>query len=305
MQTISNDTLEVEQRDGYFCSRFHAMASPCELLIETVNAQQARSLGELAQTEALRIEHKFSRYRDDNIIHQINHSNGQKVKVDEETGSLLDYAKFCYEISDGMFDISSGVLGKAWCFDGQTPVPDENIINELLDLVGWQKVEWLHPYIQLLDGMQIDLGGIGKEYATDRVAGMLKQQTDYSVLVNFGGDLVCTRPRSNGEGWQIGVEKPDYEQLHSQPVANKVIEITKGSMATSGDARQHIVKNGKRYGHILNPKTGWPVESAPCSVTVAAATCTEAGILATLAMLQGQDAEAFLEAQDVQRWVLR
>jgi len=305
MVVATEPSLLLERHDGYFCSRFHAMASPCELLIETTDQALAEHLGRLARDEALRIEHKFSRYRDDNIIFQINHSHGQAVAVDEETADLLDYAKFCYELSDGMFDITSGVLGKAWRFDGHTAVPDEVTIEQLLNHVGWQKLNWSRPQLILREGMQIDLGGIGKEYAVDRVAGLVQAQTDCSVLINFGGDLFSTRARQAGKAWQIGIEQPDYDKLHKQAVANKLIEITTGGLATSGDARRHIIKDGKRYGHILNPKTGWPVHGAPCSVTVAAVSCTEAGILATLAMLQGEHAEDFLVTQDVPYWVVR
>jgi len=281
------------------------MASPCELLIETDDKQLAEQLGQLAHDEALRIEHKFSRYRDDNIIYQINHSHGKMVEVDEETADLLDYAGFCYELSEGMFDITSGVLGKAWRFDGHTAVPDAETIHQLLRHVGWEKVNWSRPQLALNDGMQIDLGGIGKEYAVDRVAGLVQQKTNCSVLINFGGDLFSTGARRDGKAWQVGIEQPDYDHVNSQAVANKLIEISAGGLATSGDARRHVIKDGKRYGHILNPKTGWPLSGAPCSITVAAATCTEAGILATLAMLQGAQAETFLDAQEVPYWVVR
>jgi thiamine biosynthesis lipoprotein len=83
------------------------------------------------------------------------------------------------------------------------------------------------------------------------------------------------------------------------------IDLTVGALATSGDSRRFLLKDGKRYGHVLDPRSGWPVVGAPRSVTVAAATCTEAGMLATLALLQGTEAEAFLEAQAVQFWALR
>ncbi len=295
----------LEQCDGYFRCRFQAMASPCELLIATADALLAEHLGRIARDEALRIEHKFSRYRDDNVIYQINHSQGKTIDVDNETADLLDYAGFCFDLSEGLFDITSGVLGKAWRFDGRSAVPDEAIIRQLLSLVGWDKLQWSRPHLSLIDGMQIDLGGIGKEYAVDRVAALVRQQTVCSVLINFGGDLCCNRSRDTGVGWQVGIEQPDYDKLNKQPVANRLIEISVGGLATSGDARRHLVKDGKRYGHILNPKTGWPVEGAPCSVTVAAATCTEAGILATLAMLHGEQAEVFLDAQQVHYWVVR
>lgn len=281
------------------------MASPCELLIETDDNKLAEHIGQLAQSEALRIEHKFSRYRDDNIIYQINHSAGQTIEVDKETAGLLDYAVFCYELSDGMFDITSGVLGQAWHFDGRAAIPDEIEIKHLLTYVGWDKLIWKKPQLTLKQGMQIDLGGIGKEYAVDRVAGLLRQKTDSSILINFGGDLTCTGAKKDGSGWRVGIERPEYNNDQDEQSASKLIEISAGSLATSGDARRHIIKNGRRYGHILNPKTGWPVEGAPCSVTVAAGTCTEAGIMATLAMLHGQDAEKFLSEQEVTHWIQR
>lgn len=305
MGCVTDKDLNLDRHDDYFRSCFSAMASPCELLIETTDQQLAEHLGQLARDEALRIEYKFSRYRDDNIIYQINHSHGKSNKVDDETADLLDYARFCYELSEGMFDISSGVLGMAWRFDGHTAVPDEATIKALLEFVGWDKLNWSRPYLSLADGMQIDLGGIGKEYAVDRVAALVQQHTDCSVLINFGGDLFSTGMRQGGIGWQVGIEQPDYDNTGKQAVANKLCVIIEGGLATSGDARRHVIKDGKRYGHILNPKTGWPVSGAPCSITVAAASCTEAGILATLAMLQGEKAESFLDAQDVHYWSVR
>ena len=102
----------LQKQHDYFTGQFTAMAGPCEVLVDTVNETLAGSLVHIAQKEAQRIEHKFSRYRNDNIIHQINHSLGEPVSVDEETANLLDYAQQCYVISDGLFDITSGVLRK-------------------------------------------------------------------------------------------------------------------------------------------------------------------------------------------------
>ncbi|MDH3990867.1 MAG: FAD:protein FMN transferase, partial [Gammaproteobacteria bacterium] len=91
----------------------------------------------------------------------------------------------------------------------------------------------------------------------------------------------------------------------SQGTAQKLIRLKNGGLATSGDARRFLLKDGIRYGHILDPTTGWPVTDAPRSITIAADTCTQAGMLATLAMLKGKDAESFLEDQDCQSWCLR
>jgi thiamine biosynthesis lipoprotein len=147
--------------------------------------------------------------------------------------------------------------------------------------------------------MEIDLGGVGKEYAVDRVLALLQAQAAVPMLVNFGGDLAVSGPRASGAPWQVGVERPGGGQ------AALLLELSAGALATSGDARRFLLKDGVRHGHILDPRNGWPVRGSPRSVTVAAGSCTEAGSLATLAMLKGAGAEAWLAAQGVPHWILR
>lgn len=277
------------------------MASPCEILIDTRDKSLAKKLVRIAEVETSRIEQKFSRYKNNNIIFDINNSHGQAVEVDDETADLLDYANTCYELSDGLFDITSGVLGKIWHFDGSDQLPEGNKISALLEYVGWDKVGWQRPKITLPENMAIDFGGIGKEYAVDRVYQLIKQQSDVSVLINFGGDLYVSGPRSDGRHWSIGIDDPKAKEIKG--IAE--IELARGGVATSGDAKRFLLKNGVRYSHILNPHTGWPVADAPRSVTVISSTATEAGIISTLAMLHGADAEDFLASQDVKYWINR
>ena len=296
----------LEYKHDHWLGRFMAMASPCEILIDSDDEQLAAQLLQASQDEALRIEHKFSRYRTDNITYQINQSQGQPVEVDEETASLLDYAQQCYEISDGMFDVTSGVLRQAWKFDGSDRIPTQQQIDALLENIGWPKVSWQRPVIRVPSGMEIDLGGIGKEYAVDRTALLLAQMAPISVLVNYGGDLMTTRARRTGQGWVVGIEDPAmFKKKKPKKQTASEFELLQGGIATSGDTRRYLLKNGVRYSHILDPRTGWPVKNAPHSVTVAASTCTEAGILATLAMLHGKQAESFLKAQEVRFWCQR
>ena len=119
--------------------------------------------------------------------------------------------------------------------------------------------------------------------------------------MNFGGDIfACSKP-SRSNGWQVGIQAYDADDGQ----ARQVLHLKYGALATSGDARRFVLNEGIRYGHILDPTTGWPVEDAPRSVTVAADTCTEAGMMATLAMLKGAGAEAFLEQQGLQHWCYR
>ena len=278
---------------------FHAMATPCELRIETDNAELAERVGGAAERETRRIEWKFSRYRADSVVGKINFGAHQGLVVDAETASLLDYAGQCYELSGGLFDITSGVLRRVWRFDGSDKIPNPERVRELLPLIGWSKVSWRPPELTLPPGMEIDLGGIAKEYAVDRV---LEEAAlaGLPVLVNFGGDLRVNGPRAGGGAWNVAIES-----VATSGAMAAMLELSQGALATSGDARRFLLRDGIRYGHILNPQTGWPVKDAPRSVTVAAGTCVEAGLTATLAMLQGEDAEVFLKEEGFRAWCIR
>jgi thiamine biosynthesis lipoprotein len=148
--------------------------------------------------------------------------------------------------------------------------------------------------------MEIDFGGIGKEYAVDRVAEWIAVRSDIPVLVNFGGDLRCSGRPPRAGAWKVGIES-----IERAGAAVRRIELASGALATSGDAKRHIEIDGVRYGHIFDARTGWPARGAPRSITVAAETCSQAGSYSTLAMLQGKDAEAFLDAERVRYWCLR
>jgi FAD:protein FMN transferase len=283
---------------------FRAMASPCEVLVEGADEATARRLVAVARDEALRIEHKFSRYRDDSVVATLHAAGGAPVEVDDETALLLDFAAQCHQLSDGLFDITSGVLRAAWRFDGSDRLPDPALVRALRERVGWPRVTWQRPWLTLPAGMEIDFGGIGKEYAVDRVLALLCAQTQCPLLVNFGGDLAVNGPRSDGRPWQVGIERPEHDGSAAGAAA-ATLELSAGALATSGDARRFLLKDGVRYGHILDPRSGWPVRDAPRSVTVAAPTCSEAGVLATLAMLQGAAADTWLAAQQMPHWLLR
>jgi thiamine biosynthesis lipoprotein len=275
------------------------MASPCEVHVGSDDFALAERIVAVAAAEARRIESKFSRYRRGNVIDAINSAEGRPVVVDAETARLLDYAAQLHELSDGKFDVTSGVLRRAWRFDGSDRIPSRAAVEALLPIVGWHKVRWRSPELTLERGMEIDLGGIGKEYAVDR-AGTAVRALFPRCLLNFGGDLLALGPQAEELPWRVGIEAVD-----AAAVAARHIELTSGALATSGDAHRFLLKDGKRYGHILDPTSGWPVDGAPRSVTVAAPTCTEAGMLATLALLHGVGAENFLVAQGAQFWALR
>lgn len=282
--------------------RFEAMASDCEILIENTSKQKAQELLAQIVRETWRIEHKFSRYRDDNIMHRINVSHGEVLAVDQETAALLNFAEQCHQLSGGLFDITSGAYRRIWRFDGGDIVPTAAEIAEILAVVGWEKVTWDAPNLMLAKSMELDLGGLGKEYAVDRALLIAQHFRRFesvgSCLINFGGDLACTGPRSEGDTWKIGVESARYDASAVAKVA-----LAGGAVATSGDARRYVMHLGKKLPHIINPSTGWPVAGGPSAVSVAADSCMQAGMLSTLAMLHGNQAGDFLEAQGVQYWL--
>jgi thiamine biosynthesis lipoprotein len=289
--------FQLRKEQDIWRGSFTAMASPCEVLMDVDDHSVAGNIMHTVSNEALRIEHKFSRYQNDNIIFEINNSAGQNVVVDDETARLIDFADELYQLSDGLFDITSGVLRKVWRFDGSDHVPDKNAVSGLLARVGWQKAKWKANELRLKPGMEIDLGGIGKEYAVDRCVQLVRDQTDASVLVNFGGDLATTCERRNQSFWSVGRLITGKEQSVA------LFKLYRGAIATSGDANRYLLKNGIRYSHVLNPKNGWPVPDAPHTVSVASPTCTEAGMMSTLAMLQGSQAEDFLKLQAIDYWL--
>ena len=292
--------LNIEPRaGGLIAATFAAMASPCEVLFEANDAALARRLGELAAGEAWRIERKFSRYRADSVVARIHASGGAPVNVDAETAALLDYAQHCHVLSAGRFDITSGVLRRLWKFDGQERLPAAAAVAAVLPYVGFARLTWRRPQLTLPAGMEIDFGGLGKEYAVDRAFALLRAEFDGALLVNFGGDLRASAAPASGP-WRVGVERPGAAR---EP--RLLLELAQGALATSGTTHRYCIVDGVRYGHILDPRTGHPVEQAPLSVTVAAATCSEAGTFSTFAMLQGAGAERFLEAEGLKYWCLR
>ena len=284
--------------------RFTAMGSPCEVRVETLDLAIAVGLGTAAGAEVERIEAKYSRYRPDTILSRINRSAGEDIEVDQETAALIAYADSCFTLSGGRFDITSGVLRRVWRFDGVSGLPDRAAVKALLPLIGWRKVRWIVSpgggAIALPPGMEIDFGGIAKEYAADRVAAVLAALDAPPFLVNLGGDLRVSGMRHGAVPWRVALESID-----EIGTAAGFMEISGGGITTSGDARRSIVANGKRYSHILDPRTGWPVLDPPRSVTVAAPTCLEAGILSTLSMLHGRGAETFLKREKIQGWWIR
>ncbi|WP_444997669.1 FAD:protein FMN transferase [Aliikangiella sp. IMCC44359] len=289
--------FEVHSYKNFFKVSFFAMASPCEILIYSNDLNLVNEVAKLAVDETHRIEYKFSRYVENNLCWQLNHSKGKEVTIDAETFALLEYARQLYELSDGLFDITSGVLRKIWSFKTEAKPPTEEQVKTILPQVGFKRIIYDEKKFILPEKMEIDFGGLGKEYCVDEVTKLLTpicQKNKASFLVNLGGDLSALSFNSLHPPWQVGVES-----VVSKQSVKTVISVTQGAVATSGSTKRVFTYKGKSYAHILNPKTGYPIEGAPRSVTVFASTCSLAGGMSTLAQLQGVNAEKFLKQSHV------
>ncbi len=271
------------------------MASHCEVRVYAPDEAIARGWSDAAIGEVRRIEAKYSRFRDDSVTTVINRAaGGAAISVDAETAGLLDFAAELHAQSDGAFDLTSGVLRRAWDFKTGR-VPSQIALDQLLPKVGWSKVEWQSPMLRLRVDMEIDFGGIGKEYAADRAAAIVVDLGGQHGLVNLGGDVRVIGPHADGSAWRIAVQDPRGEP--GTTIAH--LNVPHGAMATSGDYERFFTHEGRRYSHLLNPQTGWPTEHWR-SVSVVAPVAIAAGACATVAMLKpADDALKFLDAQDV------
>lgn len=282
---------------------FAAMACTCEVVLEAPTLADAQRLAQPGIDEVLRVEHTFSRYRADSIVSRINAAaGGDWVDCDAETLSLLDFANHMHQQSGGVFDITSGVLRQAWNFgqtktqgevQGEGPaavqLPSPEQLQALLPLVGWAQVQREGTRIRLpRAGMALDFGGFGKEYAADRAAALLQQTGVQHGYVNLGGDMRLMGPKPDGTPWVMGIQHP---RERGQLLATQ--QLTTGGLATSGDYERYIEVGGQRYCHVLNPRTGWPVNHWR-TVSVTAPLAVLAGCVATIAMLLEAEGLAFL-----------
>ena len=267
------------------------MACACEIVLDCEDGQWAQTQAQRAMQEVRRIEHKYSRYRADSVVSRINAQAGEApLACDAETLSLLDFADQMHAQSDGLFDITSGVLRHAWRFE-RAQLPEPAQLKRLLALVGWRQVEREGHCVRLPQaGMEIDFGGFGKEYAADRAAALLRQAGALHGYVNLGGDLSLMGPRADGSAWIMGILHP---RQTDRVLATQA--MTHGALATSGDYERFMQVRGQRYCHILHPQSGWPVTHWQ-SVSVLAPLAVMAGSVSTVAMLKQDQALAYLQA---------
>lgn len=295
--------MRLEAGASGWVARFPCFAGPGEIHLRSCPRRAALELARLGAAEAWRIQDRYSRYREDSWTSFLRTTAGDWVETDEEIERLLDFAETGHQLSGGRFDLTSGVLRRVWAFRPGARPPSRAAVRKLLARVGWERLERDRAghRLRLPAGMELDFGGIGKEYAVDRSAALLDRAAPGPWLVNFGGDLRAGGADDQSTPWSVGLDDP----AETGRAAAGAFDLRQGALATSGDARRFLMHLGRRYGHILDARTGWPPEDAPRSVTVHAPACSQAGLLATVGLLMGGGCEGWLRSLGASHHVLR
>jgi thiamine biosynthesis lipoprotein len=279
-----------------YTKQFRVMGGGAELrFVDDRGVEAAEATARRAMNEAERIEMKFSRFLPGSLLSRINRNAGRTpVAVDAETVELVEAALRLGEATHGAFAPTVGVLRRVWNFrEEKVPSPEE--VEALLPLVDRREVSVRNGTIFLRkEGMELDLGGVGKEYAVDRVAAVLREEGVESAVVNLAGDLATLGTRGDGRPWKVAVQDP----RERGKVRFAVRLVGAAGVASSGDYERFFMKDGVRYHHLLDARTGFPARGV-ASTTVVAPTAFEAGLAATASFLLGPEAGLdYLERAD-------
>jgi FAD:protein FMN transferase len=285
----------IREEGGLSILRFHAMGTVCRVSLAEPSRSAANAYLDQLLNWVADFEAKYSRFLDDSIISRINAAAGKEwVEVDAETDQLLSLCGEMSFFTRGAFDPTALPLIRLWNWKANPPiVPDDKTIQKAKELVSWGNVQRRKGAVFLSrPGMCLDFGGIGKEYAADRAAETLWLAGVTHGFVDLGGDIRAIGPRPDGTPWRIGIQHP---RVRGAMLGS--IELTDAGIATSGDYERYFERDGRRFSHLLDPRTGWPAQYWQC-VSASGPVCVAAGACATVAMLMPPaEARAFLERQ--------
>jgi FAD:protein FMN transferase len=265
---------------------FPALGTQCEVQYAAPGGDiQAAAFEHAATNWVNAFEAKYSRFRPGSLLSRINDAAGRDwVAVDAEMEALLKLCDTLFFMTQGILDPTSLPLIRLWNYKTDTPrIPESTEIQRALKLVGWRKVQRAPGKVFLPEvGMALDFGGFGKEYAVDMTAQIAVEHGILNALVDFGHDLRAMGAPPGRPAWHIGLEDPKKpgESCGSMAIVGK-------GVASSGDYIRGFVVEGKRYGHIIDPRNGRPVANGCVQSTVVASNCLQAGVLSTTAFVLG------------------
>jgi thiamine biosynthesis lipoprotein len=279
------DTMRTQSQGDYHILTFRAMSTPVRICFCQEKLPLAADFQRAVVQWVSCFEARYSRFIPESIVGQINAgAGGDWMEVDHETDQLLGLCDEMYRLTGGVFDAASLPLLRLWDWKAMPPrIPGPEATAAARRLSGWDKIHRRPRAIRLgSPGMGIDLGGIGKEYAVDRIMDMAQERGMSNVLVDIGQDLRVSGHGPEKDAWYIGLEEPDHPGQ-----CWTCLRLTGHAVATSGDYFRSFTRDGRRYGHILDMRSGEPVSNGCQAVTVIAPTCAMAGILSTAAFILG------------------
>lgn len=276
-----------DSKRGLYDLRFRALGTNCRIQYTATSNDHAASFAKEAVQWVAAFETKYSRFREDSLISEINRNAGVRwTEIDAEVESLFAICDDLNFMTHGVLDPTMLPLIKLWDYrERHTSIPSDDAVASVNALVGWGKVQRRPRGVYLPEaGMSLDLGGFGKEYAVDKVAAIAVGQRIPACLVDFGRDIHAVGAPPNAPAWHIGLEDPERPGSSWGSLA-----ATDTGIATSGDYRRFFEHSGQRFGHILDPRTGKPVFNGILSVTITANSCLEAGVLSTAVFVLGEE----------------
>ena len=262
--------------------------------VYNVTYQSDKDLNQEILTALKQVDASLSMFNDQSTISKINRN--EPVKPDKMFIEVFELAKKVSAETGGAFDITVAPLVNAWGFGfKQGQMPDKQTIDSLLDIIGFNKIDLKGGNIIKQDPrIMLDCSAIAKGYGSDVVARLLRSRDVKNFMIEIGGEVVTSGISEKRLPWKIGVTKPTDDSLSVNQELQTILNVTDKAMATSGNYRNFYYKNGKKYAHTIDPKTGRPVQHNILSATVLANNCAVADAYATSFMVLGLD-----EAQKV------
>jgi len=267
--------------DSLLYHAWRALGTDCCLQCPEDYGSRAQAFFAQAVNWVEQFEARYSRFRNDSLLSAINREAGRSwVEVDAETESLFALCDGLHFTSRGVLDPTHAPLVKLWY--KRDTVPTDVEIASAKERTGWHRVERQPGKVRLPEGMELDFGGFGKEYAVDQVALIAERHGIADFLIDFGRDLRVRGAPRGKPCWHLGIEDPRRPGEGFCGVG-----LIEGGMAASGDYQRYFVSNGIRYGHIIDPRTGYPVAHGLRAVHVIAGDCLQAGLHSTSAFIHG------------------
>ncbi len=258
-------------------------------IYDDIQENEAEEILDSCFQEIRRYEELFSTEIKDSDVSRINGSKGEKVSIHKETAELIEKALYYSELTDGAFDITIRPVSKLWDFrSGKAEIPEDKKIKEALKHVGFRNIDLDTEELTLSlkdPDTEIDLGAIAKGYTGDRIKEFLIDKGIKSAIINLGGNVVLLGSRPDGEPFKVGIEKP----FGNEGEISDTLSVEDASVVTSGNYERYFEKDGKIYHHILNTKTGYPVESGLNAVTIVSNRSVDGDALSTACYCLGKE----------------